>query len=183
MTPWTVPHQAPLSLGFSRQEYWSRLTFPPPGDLLDPGIEPMSPALAGEFFTTEPLEKPYSHILPVTRITHMVLSVERLLRAVWEAVSQAEVLSKTTATPKSSWNSQLWHCAAFSSQQSQEFILLIYIFIIISHKELTRICSVFSDSKNPSFQGLQKWFCLWLARDHNLPELCWAFHPQLSKCD
>ena len=51
----TVTHQAPLSMGFSRQEYWSGLTFPPPRDLPDPGIEPSSlssPALAGGFFTT-----------------------------------------------------------------------------------------------------------------------------------
>ena len=43
--PWTVAHQAPLSMGFSRQEYWSGLPFPPPGDLPDPGIEPMSLSL------------------------------------------------------------------------------------------------------------------------------------------
>ena len=52
---WTVAHQASLPLGFSRQEYWSGLPCPPPGDLSNPGIEPwslMSPALAGGFFTT-----------------------------------------------------------------------------------------------------------------------------------
>ena len=43
-TPWTVALQAPLSMGFSRQEYWSELPFPPPGDLPDPRIEPVSPA-------------------------------------------------------------------------------------------------------------------------------------------
>ena len=56
-TPWTVAHQAPLSMGFSRQEYWSGLPCPPPGDLPDLGIDPtssVSPALAGGFFTTEP---------------------------------------------------------------------------------------------------------------------------------
>ena len=57
-TPWTVAPQAPLSMGFYRQEYWSGLPFPPPGDLPDPGIESASPALAGEFFTTEPPGKP-----------------------------------------------------------------------------------------------------------------------------
>ena len=45
VTPWTVAHQAPLSMGFSRQECWSGLLCPPPVDLPDPGIEPMSPAL------------------------------------------------------------------------------------------------------------------------------------------
>ena len=50
-TPWTAAHQASLSMGFSRQEYWSGLLCPPPRDLLNPGIEPMSPALAGGFFT------------------------------------------------------------------------------------------------------------------------------------
>ena len=58
-TPWTVAHQAFLSMGFPRQEYWSGLPFPSPGDLPYPGIEPTSPALAGRFFTTIPLGKPY----------------------------------------------------------------------------------------------------------------------------
>ena len=50
-TPWTVAHQVPLSMGFSRKEYWSGLPCPPPGDLPHPGIKLMSPALAGRFFT------------------------------------------------------------------------------------------------------------------------------------
>ena len=50
----TVDLQAPPSMGFPRQEYWSGLPFPPPGDLPDPGIEPTFPALTGRFFTTEP---------------------------------------------------------------------------------------------------------------------------------
>ena len=55
MTPWTAALQAPLSMGFSRQEYWSGMPYPPPGDLPDPGIEPallMSPALTVGLFTT-----------------------------------------------------------------------------------------------------------------------------------
>ena len=51
-TPWTVPGQAPLSMEFFKQEYWSGLPFPPPGDLPDQRIELASPALAGRFFTT-----------------------------------------------------------------------------------------------------------------------------------
>ena len=60
-TPETVACQALLSMEFSRQEYWSRLSFPTTEDLLDSGIEPMSlefPAMAGRFFTTELPEKP-----------------------------------------------------------------------------------------------------------------------------
>ena len=52
-TPWTVAHEAPLSMGFSRQEHWSGLPFFPPGDLPDPGIEPVCPALTGGFFMAE----------------------------------------------------------------------------------------------------------------------------------
>ena len=57
-TPWTVAHQSPPSMGFSRQEYWSGLPFPSPGDLPDPGIEPKSPALQADALTSEPLGKP-----------------------------------------------------------------------------------------------------------------------------
>ena len=53
-TPWTADHKAPLSMRFSRQEYWSGLPFPSPGDLSDPGIKPVFPALVGGFFTTDP---------------------------------------------------------------------------------------------------------------------------------
>ena len=56
--PWAVALQAPLSMGFSRQEYWSGLPFPSPGDLPNPGIEPASPALeAGSLATESPGEK------------------------------------------------------------------------------------------------------------------------------
>ena len=67
VSPWTAARQAPLSVGFSRQGYWSGLPCPPPGDLPDPGMEPaspMSPALAGGFFTTRtPREVPCLLIL------------------------------------------------------------------------------------------------------------------------
>ena len=66
VAPRTVAHQAPLSMGFSRQQYWSRLPFPTPGGLPDPGIKPessVSPALADGFFTTEPPGKPQKFIL------------------------------------------------------------------------------------------------------------------------
>ena len=56
--PWTVVYQASLSMGFSRQEYWSGLPFPSPGDLSDPGIEPRSPALQADALPSEPPGKP-----------------------------------------------------------------------------------------------------------------------------
>ena len=57
-TPWTAANQAPLSMGFSRDEYWSRLLFPSPGDLPDPGIEPGSPALQADALPSELPGKP-----------------------------------------------------------------------------------------------------------------------------
>ena len=56
-SPRTVAYQAPPSMGFSRQEYWSGLPFPSPGDLPDPGIEPRSPVLEAEALTSERIEK------------------------------------------------------------------------------------------------------------------------------
>ena len=53
VTPWTVAHQAPLSLGFFSQEYWSELSFPSPGNLPDPGIEPGSPAFQADSLPSE----------------------------------------------------------------------------------------------------------------------------------
>ena len=73
VTPWTVACQAPLSMGFCRQEYWSGLPFLSPGHLPDPGIEPashVSPALAGEFFTTAP---PGKHIGMYRRLKTIIL--------------------------------------------------------------------------------------------------------------
>ena len=57
-TPWTVAHQAPLSMGFSRQDSWSGLPFPSPGDLPDPGIEPGPPSLPVDSLLSDPLGKP-----------------------------------------------------------------------------------------------------------------------------
>ena len=58
-TPWTAAYQAPLSMGFSRQEYWSRLPCPPPGDLPNPGIEPGSPALQVDALPAKLPGKPF----------------------------------------------------------------------------------------------------------------------------
>ena len=66
--PWTVARQVPLLMGFSRQEYWSGLLFPPSGDLPESGIEPeslMSPALTGRFFTTSATWKAHQQLISI----------------------------------------------------------------------------------------------------------------------
>ena len=65
LRPHGLARKVPLSMGFPRQGYWSRLPFPPPGDIHDPRIEPMSPTLAGGFFTTAPPGKPLYNILEI----------------------------------------------------------------------------------------------------------------------
>ena len=68
VTPWTVVHQASLSMGFSRQEYWSGLPFPTPGDLPDPGVEPMSAALQVDSL-------PLSHLRSLTTSDILLTSI------------------------------------------------------------------------------------------------------------
>ena len=82
-TPWTVARQVPLSMGFSRQEYWNGLPFPPPEDLPNPGTEPSSPALAGGFFTAEPPGKPKCSIKAV--IINMFTRLLEVLRDVFDS--------------------------------------------------------------------------------------------------
>ena len=62
--PWTIVLRAPLSMEFFRQEYWSGLPFPSPGDLPDPGIKPGSPGLEADALTSEPPGKPFPSSLP-----------------------------------------------------------------------------------------------------------------------
>ena len=73
VTLWTVAHQAPLSMGFSRQEYWSGLPFPSPGDLPDPGIKPTSltsPALAGGFFFFKTTGATWAAVRGLQKVRH-----------------------------------------------------------------------------------------------------------------
>ena len=79
-TPWTVAHQTPLSIGFPRQEYWSRLPFPITEYLPDPGIEPKSPAWQAESWTTEPPGKP---IQREKRETEMLIDTEIEVKTDW----------------------------------------------------------------------------------------------------
>ena len=73
MTPWTVAHQAPLSMEFSRQEYWSGLPFPTPGDLPNPMVDPaslLSPELPSGFCSTAPPVKPFHGVLDLYLLKH-----------------------------------------------------------------------------------------------------------------
>ena len=86
-TPWNVAHQASLSMEFSRQEYWSGLPFPSPGDQSHLGTEPVSlasPALAGRFFTTAPRGKPWN-----IRLTY------KINYTVYTKKKQAEIKTKS----------------------------------------------------------------------------------------
>ena len=92
LTWWSVAHQAPLSMGFPRQEYWSGLPFHSPWDPSDPGMEPMSPALAGVFFTTVPPGKP--HYMQYTIANRM--SVLKIMQS-YDALTATNFIGKNTA--------------------------------------------------------------------------------------
>ena len=77
-TLWTAARQAPLSMEFSRHEYWSGLSCPPPGDLPDPGIEATSSAMAGRFCTTSATREalvPYIFIIMILRFIHVAVCI------------------------------------------------------------------------------------------------------------
>ena len=76
-TPWTVAHQAPPSMGFSRQEYWNGLPFPSPGDLPDPGIEPSSPALQEDALTSEPPGKPQGGSKKKEKLKNKIAAIQK----------------------------------------------------------------------------------------------------------
>ena len=94
VTSLTITHQAPLSMEFSRQEYWSALPFPSPGDLPYSEIEPMSPALIGGFFTTELPGKPYLIFSSVQSLSHV-----RLFVTPWAAACQASLSITNSRSP------------------------------------------------------------------------------------
>ena len=81
VTLWTIAHQASLSMGFPRQEYWSGLSFPSPGYLPNSGIEPMSPALAGGFFAIEPPGKPFSLVSHLKHLSILLTHKDLLQKA------------------------------------------------------------------------------------------------------
>ena len=114
-TLWTVAHQAPLSVGFSLQEYQIRLPFPSPGDLSNPGTEPQSPALAGGFSTTEPWGKdPGKEGGQLTSrfSAEAALKTHRSQQDGREAQERAQV--SLQLTPIVMWQKSTQHCKAIT---------------------------------------------------------------------
>ena len=102
VTPWTVPCQAPLSMEFSRQEYWNGLPFPTPGDFPDLGMKPAplaSPTLAGRFFTIVPPRRPSRKECILSHFSHV-----RLFVTLW-------IVARQTSLSKG-FSSQ-WYCCGF----------------------------------------------------------------------
>ena len=81
MTPWTVTHQTPLTMGFSRQ-YWSELPFPSPGDLPNPGVEPKSPVLQEDSLLSEPPGKPHRFFVLNTKKKEKEFLIIRLFQVI-----------------------------------------------------------------------------------------------------
>ena len=100
VTLWTVAYQAPLSMGFSRQEYWSGLPFPSPGDLPNPGIEPRFPALEADALTSEPPETRFQiqkseiemKVSPVALLYHRLIIIFFNLSKRWQSKCKANLV-------------------------------------------------------------------------------------------
>ena len=139
MTPWIVAHQAPLSMGFPRQDYWSGLPFPSPGDLPNPGIKPASPALAStESLLLSHQEHPIIHVTDNTWRNRDVKE--------WHIVPQ-QICSRARVW---TWPSVLSICTlehficSFSNLWRQKTIIK-FLTIIMT----TEIISLYSDLWNP----------------------------------
>ena len=118
-TPWIIACQASLSMEFSRQEYWSRLPFPSPGNLSDPGIEPGSPALQADYLLSEPQGKlkrnslsPVRHFATLLTVVHGVLQA-RILE--WVALSLLQWIF-----PNQELNEGSLHCRRILYQLSYQ---------------------------------------------------------------
>ena len=123
VTPWTAAHQSPLYVEFSKQEYWSGLPFPPPGDLPNPGIEPMSPAspaLAGWFFTAES-----------ALITEV--GIDRKKGNRWVKHDFILTASRTCKGIIQHLGDRVWILQTFTTNLF--FFLIIYIFEVCSQRE------------------------------------------------
>ena len=102
-TPWTVAHQAPLSMGFPRQDYWSALPFPSPGDLPDPGIKPRSPSSQANSLPAEPPGKFPGYMVLLYPLSPSLLNPTRQV-FLWALMSPRVALEETEFRRK--WENQ-----------------------------------------------------------------------------
>ena len=155
MTPWPVAHQAPPSIGFSRQEYWSGLPFPSPGNFPNPGIEPGSPALQANALTSEPPGKLVNklHHAPASRHTK-----RGRLRAGALSASTAKRSYPTSEVRGSGRECQACRCRngqrSYPSQRSGEAAVRSYHAAVGSyHVSEARGCR----EKPPPARGQGRW--------------------------
>ena len=147
------PCQTPLSMGFPRQQYWSMLPLPPPGDLPHPGTEPGSPALQADFFATEPLGKihfkkvPFGHFRMSKTWTQTGPSVTFLWVSDWYHSSDCSWQKKTS---KTSWNCPLPY---------SQYLIHHQVLSISSLKHLSNhllLCSIITILKGLSFHAVSR---------------------------
>ena len=137
MTPWTVACQAPLTMGFPREEYWRGLPFPSPGDL-PPGIKPASPALAGRFFTTEPPGKSNRLLKPLQFCQSHSLTYQALIIFPWKCLSRATLSPPLPNNPSSLILNYKCFCIPQIAEASDQ--ALSYILMHCFHQVLPCIC-------------------------------------------
>ena len=133
-TPWTVAYQAPPSMGFSRQECWSRLPFPSPGDLPNPGIEPWSPALQADALRSEAPGKPQISLknwagwslrtlLVCTCFGSMILSSANCYFSISCAILSSAPLTTCTPPPHPTLCTWLWRFSLWLERKRQLILL------------------------------------------------------------
>ena len=131
VTPWTVAHQAPLSMEFCRQEYWSGLPFPSLGDLPDPGIEPMSPALAGNSL---PLSHLGSSLFPIY-VSFQDLSGLCCNRTSWHSRGHNIGCTSLPPTPTLMQTSLINHSTAYDPPECTALCRAFFFFNLLTLKD------------------------------------------------
>ena len=159
MTPWTVARQAPLSMGFPRQEYWSGLPFPSPGDLLNTGTEPKSPGLTSRFFTTEPPGKTRLRLTAIDFSSWHIAAIRPLL----PAIGQTALLLFLEWLTHSLWKPG-WAKRTLSSKYCMSMLWLLLITEVQRGKQW---CTSHHCCKSLPFQ--LKWLPGDLKRQQRLP--------------
>ena len=146
MTPWTVAGQAPPSMGFPRQEYWSGWPPPSAGGLPDPGVEPVSPALAGRFLTTElPGKPPGLYSLKINKISLKIV----VRRPEGGALTHKSLILFTQHPNRKRHTLYLWQEATLAYHHQQERFLLAWQQVCQRETGTTQPIKSHYDSNSP----------------------------------